>query len=101
MENAGRKPSVFKTESHAQAEQVEADRFGIALVSLAGYDARAYSGIYDRLVGTEGNTGSFFSRLFGTTSPDSRRLADAIKTSARLPAECAAASPSDPAAYRA
>lgn len=101
MENAGRKPSVFRTESHAQDDQIEADRFGLALVSSAGYDARAYSSIYDRLAGTEGSTGSFFSRLFGTTSPDARRLAEAIKTSATLPAECAVTAPADPAAYRA
>src|SRR6185503_10871417 len=79
MENAGRKPSVFKTESHEQAEQLEADRLGLTLVSSAGYDAKAFSSVFDRIAGTGGNTGSFFSRMFGTASPDSLRLAGRLR----------------------
>jgi len=101
MENAGRKPSVFKTESHEQAEQLEADRLGLTLVSSAGYDAKAFSSVFDRIAGTGGNTGSFFSRMFGTASPDSRRLGDMMKTASTLPADCISPAGSDPAAYRA
>ena len=100
MENAGRKPGVFRTGNHEDAEQVEADRIGLFIVAAAGYDAKAVAPFFDRFLGTEGDTGGFFSRLFGTTNPDARRLGELLKTQAALPAGCAPEAAPAPEAYR-
>jgi hypothetical protein len=100
MENAGRKPGVFRSGSHDDAEQVEADRIGLFIVAASGYDAKAVAPFFDRFLGTEGDTGGFFSRLFGTTNPDARRLGELLRTQAALPAGCAPESAPSPEAYR-
>src|SRR6185295_8710179 len=86
MDNAGRKPGAFK--GNADDEQVEADQMGLYAASAAGYDPQALVKFLDRLMGTKGNTGSFFSNLFGTTSPDSIRLRELLKNAQTLPAAC-------------
>ena len=96
MDNAGRKPSVFRGASHDGPDQIQADRLGIFLVAAAGYDPRAHAAFFDRFAETEGDTGGFFSRLFGTANPDAKRLGELLKTTAALPAGCTpdAAAPS-------
>ena len=88
MDNAGRKPGVFRGASHEGPDQIEADRLGLFIVAAAGYDARAHATFFDRFAETEGETGGFFSRLFGTANPDSKRLGELLKTTAALPAGC-------------
>ena len=88
MDNAARKPGVFRGSAHEGADQIEADRLGLFIVAAAGYDARAHAAFFDRFAETEGDTGGFFSRLFGTANPDSKRLAELLKTAAALPAGC-------------
>ena len=88
MDNAGRKPGVFRAAGHDGAEQIEADRLGFFIVAAAGYDARAHTAFFDRFAETEGDTGGFFSRMFGTTNPDSKRLGELVKTASALPAGC-------------
>lgn len=88
MDNAGRKPSVFRGASHDGPDQIEADRLGIFLVAAAGYDPRAHAAFFDRFAETEGDTGGFFSRLFGTANPDAKRLGELLKATAALPAGC-------------
>ncbi len=100
MDNAARKPGAFKSASHTDKDQLEADRLGVFVVAAAGYDPQAHVGLFDRFAHTEGNTGSFLSALFGTTSPDARRLGELIKSTAALPASCSRPFAHDPAAYR-
>lgn len=101
MDNAGRKPGVFRASGHDGADQIEADRLGFFIVAAAGYDANAHVAFFDRFAETEGDTGGFFSRMFGTTNPDARRLGELVKNASALPAGCAAAPPAAGAdAYR-
>lgn len=100
MDNAARKPGAFKTASHTDKDQIEADRLGIFVVAAAGYDPQAHVRLFDRFAETSGNTGSFLSMLFGTTSPDAKRLGEMIKSTAAVPATCAPTK-HDPAVYAA
>jgi WD40 repeat protein len=90
MDNAARKPGAFTSgDSHAGKDQLEADRLGLFVAAAAGYDPQAHVRLYDRFAETKGRTGSFLSTLFGTTSPESKRLGDMIKGTAALPPGCA------------
>ena len=100
MDNAGRKPGVFRGASHEGPDQIEADRLGLFIVAAAGYDARAHAAFFDRFAETEGDTGGFFSKLFGTANPDSKRLGELLKTTSALPAGCTADAASPPGSYR-
>jgi len=100
MDNAGRKPGVFRGASHEGPDQIEADRLGLFLVAAAGYDARAHATFFDRFAETEGDTGGFFSRLFGTANPDSKRLGELLKTTAAFPAGCTPEAASPAGSYR-
>jgi WD40 repeat protein len=92
MDNAARKPGLF-TASSEDRDQIEADRIGLFVVAASGYDPKAAVTMFDRLLGTEGKTGSVLSRMFGTQSPDAKRLGELIKNSATLPAGCAETPP--------
>ena len=100
MDNAGRKPGVFREGGHQGPDQIEADRLGVFIVAAAGYDPRAHAAFFDRFAQTEGDTGGFFSRLFGTAHPDSKRLAELLKTTAALPAGCTPAAVPPSGEYR-
>jgi peptidase M48-like protein len=100
MDNAARKPGAFKRGSETDKDQIEADRLGIFVVTAAGYDPQAPARMFDRFAETSGNTGSFLSQLFGTTSPDAKRLGELIKTSATMPSGCGRVA-HDPEAYKA
>ena len=101
MENANRKPGLFRGENRETADQLEADRVGLFMMAAAGYDPRAHAELYARFTGSEGNTGGFFSRLFGTISPDARRLGEMVKGATALPAGCTPPSAPVPESYRA
>lgn len=66
-----------------------ADQLGVQAVARAGYAPQAFPDFLDRLMQTKGKTGSWLSDLFGATSPDSKRLRDALKEVANLAAACA------------
>ena len=100
MENAGRKPGAFNATSHDTADQIAADRLGLFLVAAAGYDPRAHAELFDRFARTGGDTGGFFSRVFGTVSPDARRLSELLKTNAAMPPECTPPPAPSAQAYR-
>ena len=100
-DNAGRKPGLFNG-SREDRDQLEADRIGLFIVAASGYDPKASIGMFDRLSGTEGKTGSFMSKMFGTTSPDAKRLGELTKNASTLPAGCAdAPEPGRAEAFRA
>lgn len=90
LDNAARNPrAVRQSDSHQSSEQIAADRLGLFVLAAAGYDPLAYARLYDRMVETKGNTGGFFSDLFGTTPPEARRLRELIKAIGTLPPGCA------------
>jgi len=88
MDNRARKPGLF-SQSSEDRDQIEADRIGLFVVSASGYDPKAAIAMFDRLMGTEGKTGSALSRMFGTQNPDAKRLGELIKNAAALPGGCA------------
>ena len=88
VENAARKPKAFGKEEGHNEEQIVADQIGLFALASAGYDPQAHARFFDRLVETKGKTGGFFSDLFGTTKPESKRLREMIKGVATLPAAC-------------
>lgn len=100
MDNAARKPGAFRRASESDKDQIEADRLGIFVVAAAGYDPQAHVRLFDRFAETSGNTGSFLSMLFGTTSPDAKRLGEMIKATGAVPAGCANAAKHDPTTYK-
>ena len=100
MDNAARKPGLFRAANHDGRDQVEADRLGVFAVVAAGYDPKANVTLFDRLAETQGRTGSFLSTLFGTTNPDSKRLGELIRTTTQITTGCASPSPRDPSIYR-
>ncbi len=101
MDNAARKPGVFGGADRERRDQVEADRIGLFIVAASGYDPKAFVTLFDRLFATGGKTGSVVSRMFGTTSPDAKRLGEMVKAVGTLPAGCAeATTPARDQAYR-
>jgi WD40 repeat protein len=89
VENIARKPQVIgKGEKHEDKDQIVADQIGLFALASAGYDPQAYARLFDRFAETKGNKGNFFSDLFGTTKPESKRLREIIKGTTSLPAAC-------------
>ena len=73
---------------HEDAQQLEADRIGLFAMVAAGYDSAARFTYFDRLTESKGKTGGWFSEIFGTTSPEQKRLREMAKTVEVLPAAC-------------
>jgi WD40 repeat protein len=89
VENVARKPQAAgKGEKHEDKDQIVADQIGLFALASAGYDPQAHARLFDRYTETKGNKGNFFSDLFGTTKPESKRLREIIKGSAAIPASC-------------
>lgn len=90
MDNAARRPGEFETESHDRAEQLEADRIGLFLTAAGGYDPAAHGVLFARLSGATAKRG-FMSRVFGTVSPNTKRLGELMRGAATLPPACVTA----------
>jgi len=88
MENSARKPKVFAASEGKEDDQIVADQVGLFAVASAGYDPQANAQFFDRLTENKGKTGSFFSDLFGTTRPESKRVREMIKLAGVLPPSC-------------
>lgn len=89
VENAARKPKALnRGQGHEEKGQVLADQIGLYALARAGYDPLAQSSFWERLTETKGKTGGWFSDLFGTTKPESRRLREMLKGVSSLPADC-------------
>jgi WD40 repeat protein len=65
-----------------------ADQLGVQSVARAGYSPQVFPDFLDRLMQTKGKTGNWFTDLFGATRADSKRLREALKDIATLPASC-------------
>ena len=97
VDTVGRKPRIFGDE--VEEDQLIADRVGLYAMMRAGYQPRRFADFFDRLANLKGHTGNFFTDLFGTTSPDSKRLRDLIDKAQPLDAACVSAPPSDSAKH--
>ena len=79
---------VSKAHKLEEREQAQADNIALYLMSRAGYSTQAFVDFFDRLAETKGNTGNFWSGLFGNTKPDSKRLREIIRNRPTMPEEC-------------
>ena len=87
IENLNRKPGAFKAHDREKG-QLFADQAGLYALVSAGYDATAMAQFWDRIVGTQGKKGNWFTDLFGTTRPEQKRLREMSKVADALPAAC-------------
>ena len=87
IENLNRKPGAFKVGDREKG-QLFADQAGLYALVAAGYEAASMARFWDRVAGTQGKKGSWFSDLFGTTRPEQRRLREMTKGAEALPAAC-------------
>jgi WD40 repeat protein len=69
-------------------DQAEADKISVEAMSRAGYDPQALPRLFDRMTQNQGETGGFFSDLFGITSPESRRFREMSRSASAIPAVC-------------
>lgn len=86
IENLARKPNVFGGDE--EKDQAVADQIGFYALVRAGYDPQAQASLWDRVTDTKGKTGNFFSDIFGTTKPESKRLREMLKSVSQLPPSC-------------
>jgi len=82
-----------KVRNQEDERQSSADSVAIELLRLAGYDPHGLPDGFDRLIGTHGDTGNWFSNFFGTTNPDAKRLRAMVQSSAAAGCAAAAATP--------
>lgn len=87
IENFRRKPGAFKPVDREKG-QLFADQAGMFALVAAGYEAGAMARIWDRIAGTQGKKGNWFTDLFGTTQPEQKRLREMSKAADLLPAAC-------------
>lgn len=87
VENLARKPDVLGG-ANEERDQAVADQIGFYALVRAGYDPQAQASLWDRVTETKGKTGNFFTDLFGTTKPESKRLREMLKSVAQLPPAC-------------
>ena len=83
-----RTKTVYRNSGHENEQQMEADRIGLFAMVAAGYDPDAFATFFDRLVETKGNTGNWFSDIFGKLKPEQKRLREMISITKKLPEAC-------------
>lgn len=87
IESVRLKPGAFKVKDREKG-QLFADQAGMFALVSAGYDPDAMASFWDRIVGTEGKKGNWFTDLFGTTRPEQKRLREMANSAKALPAAC-------------
>ena len=92
---SGKKNVSFGDHADMEEDQLIADRTGLFAMMRAGYQPGRFAEFWDRLTETKGKTGNFFTDLFGTTTPESKRLRELINKATALPQGCVAAVPED------
>lgn len=98
VDNAA-KIRMHNSEKREQEEQLVADRIGLYAMARAGYDPTHAVDFLDRLFQTKRKTGSFWSDFFGRTTPESKRLREAMRNAGPLAGNCISALPRDSAAH--
>jgi WD40 repeat protein len=90
LEESYAKKKVKVKHNHEDREQLEADRIGFYIAARAGYRPEAHIEFWDRAQDVHGDTGNWFSDLFGTTRPESKRLREMLKVMRTAAPGCAA-----------
>jgi len=88
VETAGLKKRHSQPSGDDDKGQKIADQLGVQAVARSGFAPQAFPDLLDRILQTKGKTGNWFTDLFGATHADSKRLREALKDIATLPASC-------------
>ena len=88
MESVRLKKMRASPSDEEERNQRAADQLGVQAVARAGYSPQSFPDFMDRLLETKGKTGNWFSDVFGATTSNSKRLREALKDVANLPAGC-------------
>lgn len=89
---------VFRV--NGEERQMEADRVGLELTALSGYQTDGLADFFDRATNNRGKTGNWFTELFGTTPENSKRLREMQKTVRHFPSECVSHVPHSSSSFR-
>ncbi len=65
-------------------DQLSADQMSVYLATRAGYVPEKFADYFDRLAENRRKTGNWFTDVFGSTTPDSRRYREILKEGAGL-----------------
>ncbi|HWR14297.1 MAG TPA: M48 family metalloprotease [Terriglobales bacterium] len=82
-----RKKSV-DIDTDEDKSQINADQVSVFAVARAGYDPQAVVTFWDRFTERKGRKGSWFSDVFGSTAPESKRLREFATNASQVPAGC-------------
>jgi WD40 repeat protein len=88
VETVGLKKRHSQPSGDDEKGQKIADQLGVQSVARSGFAPQAFPDLLDRIMQTKGKTGNWFTDLFGATRADSKRLREALKDIANLPASC-------------
>lgn len=76
-----------RSRGHEDGQQLEADQIGVYALVAAGYDPNALTTFFERLTESKAK-GGWFSNLFGSSSPEQKRLREMAKAAGQMPAPC-------------
>ena len=79
---------ILNIKNEEQLNQYQADQVALEILGSAGYSPTSFAAFFDRLAETKGKAGSWFTNVFGFTTPDQKRLAEMRKGMALIPAAC-------------
>ena len=87
VDNNARKP-IDESPRKSEQEQQAADQFAVWLAARAGYQPQAFPDIWDRFNELQSKTGNWLTDLFGSTTPEAKRLRVTVRALGSLPAAC-------------
>jgi hypothetical protein len=94
LEDTWRKKHIdFRDKARSEEEQQIADRIGLYAMTRAGYQPSQLAAFFDRFTENKGKKGNVFTDIFGTTSPESKRVRLLINNAKPMAPECVAAMP--------
>jgi hypothetical protein len=88
VENIARMPKSLRQSASGEKNQLMADQIGLFAAAAAGYEPQGLANLFDRMTENKGDTGSFFSDLFGTTRPEAKRVREMLKDAATVSPAC-------------
>ena len=74
--------------SEEDDDQLEADHIGLFALTGAGFDPEGFFDLFSRLTETKVKNNGWLGSLFGSGTPEEKRLREFSKATSALPAEC-------------
>jgi Putative Zn-dependent protease, contains TPR repeats len=88
VENIARMSKGLRQSASSEKNQLMADQISLFAAAAAGYEPQGLANLFDRMTENKGDTGSFFSDLFGTTRPEAKRVREMLKDAATVSPAC-------------